>query len=272
MRNSSYKFLHILAKFTQGSVYLPNNQREMYAALTVYRFPERRIHRALTAMAFFRFPLSRRKDIKCWKLMGTGRNGTFDLTPDLKQWAVMVFMEEDPREGDPSLTGDALNRKLYGERITSQWADWGCETWTILLEVIEGHGSWDGLALGSRTGQSKNIEGPVAILTRATIRWSKLISFWKHVAPVAKRFFDAPGVLFSVGIGEAPFFRQATFSLWSDIQDMKNFAYRSAEHRDVIGKTRSQRWYTEEMFLRFKPITSTGSIGGVDPLPLKARS
>ena len=244
----------------------------MYAALTVYRFPELRIHRALTAMARFRFPLSRRKDLRCWKLMGTGRNGTFDLTPDLKQWAVMVFMEEDPRGDDPLLTGEALNRKLYGDRITRTWSEWGCETWTILMEVAEGHGSWDGIELGHRTAHRQPIEGPVGILTRATIRWSRLFSFWKHVAPVAKRFFDAPGVLFSVGIGEAPFFRQATFSLWSDIQQMKDFAYRSAEHREVIAKTRSQRWYVEEMFLRFRPILTTGSIGGVDPLPLKARS
>lgn len=223
-------------------------------------------------MARFRFPLSRRRDIKCWKLMGTGRNGTFDLMPDLKQWAVMVFMEEDPRGDDADLSGAALNRKLYGDQIVDQWAEWKCETWTILMEVIEGHGTWDGIELGTRSGSRKTIEGPVAILTRATIRWSRLRSFWTHVAPVAKRFFNAPGVIYSVGIGEAPFFRQATFSLWSDIQQMKDFAYRSEEHRDVIGKTRSERWYSEEMFLRFKPIITTGTIGGVDPLPLKARS
>ena len=244
----------------------------MYAALTVYRFPERSMYRALTAMARFRFPLSRRQDIKCWKLMGTGKNGTFDLTPDLKQWAVMVFMEADPRAGDMTLTGEALNQRLYGDHITRKWSDWGCETWTILMEVAEGHGTWDGLELGTRSGHRNSFEGPVAILTRATIRWSKLRSFWTHVAPVAKRFFHAPGVLFSVGIGEAPLFRQTTVSLWSDIQQMKDFPYRSAKHREVIGKTRSERWYAEEMFLRFKPITTTGSIGGVDPLPLKARS
>jgi hypothetical protein len=244
----------------------------MYAALTVYRFPELRIHRALMAMAMFRFPLSQRKDLKSWKLMGTGRNGTFDLTPDLQQWAVMVFMEEDPRGADTELSGEALNKRLYGDHITRKWSEWGCEIWTVLMEVVEGHGTWDGIELGKKTGQKNVFEGPVGILTRATIRWSKLRSFWTHVAPVAKRFFSAPGVLFSVGIGEAPFFRQATFSLWSDIQQMKDFAYRSAEHRDVIGKTRSERWYSEEMFLRFRPITTTGSIGGVDPLPLKARS
>lgn len=244
----------------------------MYAALTVFKFPENRLHRAFYAMARFRFPLSRRKDIKCWKLMGTGKNGTFDLTPDLRQWAVMVFMEKDPSEGIPPEQKEMLRRKIYGDQITRSWFEWGCETWTILLEVQEGHGTWDGITLGQRSTVRVQTGGPVAILTRATIRWSRLFSFWKHVAPVAARFFQAPGVLYSVGIGEAPFFRQATFSLWESLDRMKDFAYRSAEHREVIGKTRKERWYTEEMFLRFKPILTIGTIGGVDPLPLKARS
>jgi hypothetical protein len=33
---------------------------------------------------------------------------------------------------------------------------------------------------------------------------------------------------------------------------MKAFAYKMQEHRNVIQKTRTRNWYSEEMFTRFR--------------------
>jgi len=62
------------------------------------------------------------------------------------------------------------------------------------------------------------------------------------------------GFVYSVGIGEIPFIKQATFSVWESIEDMKTFAYKKMAHQDVIRRTRKESWYSEEMFLRFKII------------------
>ena len=70
----------------------------------------------------------------------------------------------------------------------------------------------------------------------------------------------------SFGIGEVPLYRQATFSVWESVEDMKAFAYQSAEHREVIQKTRDENWYSEELFARFKLIASFGTLKGADPL------
>ena len=77
---------------------------------------------------------------------------------------------------------------------------------------------------------------------------------------------DAKGFITSVGIGEAPFFMQATFSVWDSLEDVKNFAYRDKEHAEVIKKTRQENWYTEELFARFKILKSEGTLNGNDPL------
>ena len=104
------------------------------------------------------------------------------------------------------------------------------------------------------------------MLTRATIRLNKLKGFWGNVDGVAALMTSARGYINSYGIGEAPFYRQATFSIWESVDDVKAFAYRSREHADVIKKTREENWYSEELFARFKPIGSFGTLNGKDPL------
>jgi len=47
---------------------------------------------------------------------------------------------------------------------------------------------------------------------------------------------------------------------------MKAFAYRNKEHAEVIKKTREQRWYSEDMFIRFRITGSTGTLRGSNPL------
>ena len=77
----------------------------------------------------------------------------------------------------------------------------------------------------------------------------------------------APGFITSFGIGEAPVYRQATFSIWESINHVKAFAYASKEHAEVIKKTRAEKWYSEELFARFKIVDSFGTINEKDPLP-----
>jgi heme-degrading monooxygenase HmoA len=77
---------------------------------------------------------------------------------------------------------------------------------------------------------------------------------------------DAPGYITSFGVGEAPVYRQATFSVWESMEHMKAFAYGSKQHAEVIKKTRSEGWYSEELFARFRIIESKGTINGIDPL------
>ena len=133
------------------------------------------------------------------------------------------------------------------------------------LEPVRSKGTWGGRAVPAAPGASLD-GGPVAVLTRATIRPRRLVPFYRSIAPPAGRLLDAPGVLASVGIGEWPVARQATFSLWRSAQDMRAFAYGRDAHAEVVRRTRAEDWYSEELFARFRPYGSAGTWNGKDPL------
>jgi hypothetical protein len=197
----------------------------------------------------------REKNCTFWKLMGSGRNGTFDLQPDWQQWGLLTTWNnlDDAKE---------FQEKSF---IATWWRNLGCERWTVYCLPLQSHGKWDKKQPFEAT-RTDDYDGPVAVLTRATIKLNKLKAFWSHVDQAAQSMLKAKGYITSVGIGEAPFFKQATFSIWQSLDDVTNFAYRSKDHAEVIKKTRAENWYSEELFARFIPVKSTGTLHGINPL------
>lgn len=226
--------------------------------LTIVRYPKYMGFFGVLSMALFRITLSLNKRIEFWKLLGCGKNGTFDKRPDWRQWGILAVTKKRP--------GVRECLVLYGSFINKWWEICQCEVYTILLEPIEGHGRWDGKEVfGTLSGKS-DYDGPLAVLTRATIRLMRLKNFWKHVEGVAEKMRSAPGFIMSVGVGEIPWIKQATFSVWESKEDIKAFAYESQEHAAVIRKTRQENWYREDMFIRFKILGTSGTLSGVNPL------
>jgi heme-degrading monooxygenase HmoA len=234
----------------------------MYCVLTIVRYPKYFAWAGFLSMALFRIFLFLNKKISFWKLMGCGKNGTFDKTPDWRQWALLAAFETDY-----SIASDkvALQNQLPNF-INKYWQIFHCEKVHFILEPIEGHGTWDGKACFGVLPKHTEYEGVIAVLTRATIRLNRLKNFWGNVDTVANQMAGAKGFIISYGIGEVPFIKQATFSIWQSKEQMKAFAYSMKEHREVIQKTRKESWYSEEMFTRFKVLQCYGMINSKNPL------
>ncbi len=180
--------------------------------------------------------------------MGCGKNGTFDLSPDLSRWAIISVWN---------------SKEDLGNFKTKSWINtyfrlFTLERWNLECLNIESHGEWD-----KKSPFQKNIHfdplQPIGVLTRASIKPKKALSFWKNVPAVSSDLGKTPGLITSIGIGEIPFFKQATFSIWENAAAMKEFAYRQKKHKLVIEKTRKEGWYSEELFARFHVVQSSGT-------------
>lgn len=232
----------------------------MLATLTIIRYKKIFIPFAVFAMALHHIPFWLSRKILFYKLLGCGKNGTFDKYPDWQQWGILTVHS-------PLLVNtNSTVKDLYGIFINGWFRLFNCEVCTFYLQPMEGHGKWDGKECFGNLPKQSEWEGPVAVLTRATIRFSQLSSFWKNVNPVAVQMSTAKGFITSIGIGEMPLIKQATFSIWQNKEAMKSFAYQMKEHAEVIRKTRKENWYSEDMFVRFMPLKVRGTIKGVNPL------
>jgi hypothetical protein len=193
------------------------------------------------------------------KLLGTGHGHSFTPTDaDPRHWALIASWET-ARHAAAFESG----------RLVSSWDARSVERWRLHLRPLASRGRWSGATPFDPAEPGFNVAGPCAILTRARLVPSKMITFWRAVPPVAAELSDAQGLRFARGIGEAPIGLQATFSVWDDLEAAASFAYRSAAHLRVIERTLETGWYAEQLFARFAVIDSRGMVDGHDPLGMR---
>lgn len=224
----------------------------MIAALTITKFHTRNILFGFLGMAVLRMPMWLNKNCRFWKLMGSGKDAQVDLAPDFKHWAVLTTWDDK-----------ANCDKFYKHSFVIKWFRFfGSEEFTILLKPLSSHGLWSGKQPFIIDKDDDLQNKRVAVITRAAIHYKRLKEFRSNIKRAAVEMRKADGFVLSAGIGENPYFDQATFSIWEDIESMKQYAYKSFDHSDVIKLTRARKWYSEELFARFEIIESQGSLNG----------
>ncbi|MEJ8802364.1 spheroidene monooxygenase [Pontibacter sp. H249] len=224
--------------------------------LTLFGVKDGHLRWGLSQMGTSGAELAKVPGLIFYKLLGSGHGKGFSIKPNFKRYGMLCTWQSE----------EAADNFLNRSALMQEYNNHTFESWTVKLLPYQSHGQWDKQEPFSPTLSEKYNDGPIAVLTRASINWRALPGFWKFVPKTSKALDNAVGLICSIGLGELPFVRQATFSIWESMEAMRQYAYKNPLHQEVMRRTRSENWYSEELFARFKPIASKGTWNGVDPL------
>lgn len=190
------------------------------------------------------------------KVMGSGHGGGFTLRPSPShQGLVCRFAKADQA------------REFLLSNFVKAAQERSREFWTGMFGVTSSRGHWDHQsweATSPEEGAATHAHPKVmGVLTRASIRPSKAMAFWRH-APATQQDLDvAPGCMLAIGLGEAPLLRQCTFSLWDATDSMERYAHHDS-HLQAIQATYRHQFFSESLFVRMELLFMKGQWKGKD--------
>jgi spheroidene monooxygenase len=223
--------------------------------LCFFRFgPTRDRLWAFGQMALARRPLRRLPGAGFVKLMGAGTGEGFTPVPNTGVVAILATW--------PDLA--TARRQIEEAGVFQRYRARAVESFVLWLAPLSTRGRWSDRE--PFTAADGTATGPVAVLTRASVRPRVLLKFWRRVPDISTRIGRDPNVLFKAGIGEVPWLHQVTFSVWPDIRSMSDFARAGGPHAEAIRAVRTEGWFSEELYARFAVLAHAGTWGGRDPL------
>lgn len=207
---------------------------------------------ALTMMGAARWPMARTPDIGFWKLCGSGTGEGFTPVPNTAVYAILATWPDAETAHARTQSG-----------IFNRYQRHASENWTVFLQTQSSRGVWSGQVPFQASGVET--AGPLAALTRATIKPRILARFWGRVPDISAMIGKDPNVAFKIGIGEVPMLHQVTFSIWPSEKAMAGFA-RTGPHAEAIRAVREEGWFREELYARFAVHSDRGTWNGISPL------
>lgn len=210
---------------------------------------------AFAMMGLARGPMARVPGIGFWKLCGSGTGEGFTPKPNFGVYAILATWP------DMDTARAQTNASVF-----ARYQRKAVENWTVFLTPTSARGEWSGIAPFEPAETTTN--GPIAALTRASVKPGFLRGFWGRVPNISEKIGRDPSVLFKLGIGEKPWVQQVTFSIWPDAAAMNNFA-RTGPHAEAIKAVRENGWFSEELYARFSLVADQGTWGGASPLMTK---
>jgi spheroidene monooxygenase len=181
--------------------------------------------------------------------MGSGRNGGFSIYPSGTHQALFCVFQDGP----------SLDAFYQSSKIIRWYKEHANDFFSVKLKAYSLKGQWSGF-VPQITTQAPH-SGPIVSITRASIKPLYCLPFWRKQPAAEVSLQQSSGCIIAAGVGEAPFFRQATFTIWESQSAMDQYA-RHGAHQSAISASLSGHYFSESMFSRYLPFDAQGSWKG----------
>lgn len=217
------------------------------------------------------------------ELLRTGRTArrrwpALEAAPGLAMARVFALADLDTATGGtptPTRWGllcgwdsaDARDAFLDGSTILTPFVDAARESWSLALDAVRvTNGALAGWAPSTEHVERLSRDEPVAVMTYARLKARYVPVFTRDNRRIVRALAGTAGHTWRLGLYDHLMAR-ATFSLWRTQGDMVRFSYGAESlHKPVQRRALDAPWGHDWFFARFRPVASSGTWGGVDPL------
>ncbi|GAB3442020.1 hypothetical protein [Actinophytocola sediminis] len=143
--------------------------------------------------------------------------------------------------------------------------------WRARFEPVRTVGAWPGMPDLPRTEKPTDDE-PVAVLTMAKMRLTKLGAFAAAAGPAEREAQRHPGFIEGASLMHPPNLI-STFTLWRTAREMRQYTVGTypGGHRDAMKKNDDKVFHHETVFVRLRPYEVDGLWNGRNPLASSMR-
>jgi hypothetical protein len=163
-------------------------------------------------------------------------------------------------------TGDARDEFLSDETRLDPFLADARESWGVSLDAVRVVlGEWQGWRPSTDGVARLAADEPLAVITYGRLRPRYLPTFTWNNLRIVREVAGNPAEVMRIGLADHPLVR-STFSLWRSQQAVARFAYGPGVHDPIQRRSLDVPWGTDWFFARFRPVASSGSWYGRDPL------
>ena len=230
----------------------------MAASLHLASYSFRDTGRMLRAMRRHRANLEATPGLAAMNLFFTARFDSFTGgTPTPTKWGLLCGWE----------TPEARDQFLGEPGRLAPFVRDAREAWSVSLDTVRVvQGEWRGWQPSSDGIEPLTRDEPVAVITYGQVRPRYLPAFHWNNRKVVREMNANPGNVLGLGLADGPVTR-ATFSIWRSKGDVVRFAYGAGGVHDPIQRRSLETgWGGDYFFGRFRPVASSGTWDGSDPL------
>jgi len=229
----------------------------MAASLHLARYSPRQVGRMLRAMRRYRPALDATPGLSAARICFTAELDTITGgTPTPMRWGLLCGWQ----------SGEARDEFVDDATRLDPFLDGARESWRVSLDPVRVvQGEWRGWRPPTESVAPLLPDEPLVVMTYGMLRTRYLPTFAWNNLKVVRELATDPGLVMRLGLADHLMAR-CTISLWRSQADVMRFAYGPGVHDPIQRRSLAVPWGADYFFARFRPVASSGTLEGRDPL------